>query len=129
MVETINPENYVKGTEQKNGVLFNKLTQVNFLPLDNIAVCYVVMGEYVNVFNPETEEEELVAMPLITRSIKYTEAELKTLIEATGRNFNADGTNLLMAEINAYADDIILEDITNNPQMYYGLEVAKWHKV
>lgn len=129
MVKTITNENYVKGSEQMNGILFNELTQVNFLPLDLVAVCYVVLGEVVNVLDPDTNEEQEINRPLITRKITYTQDELKTLIEETGRNFNADGTNLLMDEINNYADDIIINDITANPNMYYGLEASKWEKV
>ena len=126
MIKTIANENYVKGTEQKNGFLYVDTNQTSFLNLDNSIVIYLNIGEIVEEFDLDLQEN-ITKYPLLnTRVLKYTQQELKSLIEATGENFNAPITNLLINEINRFSDKIILSDITLNPQNYFGITVEKW---
>ncbi len=129
MVKTITDENYIKGTEQKTGLLFVDVDLVSFLNRDGTTVVYYKIGEIVEIFD-EVIQENITTYPLLeARTISYTQDEIKALIEGTGRDFNSPVTNLLIDEINEFIEDIILVDITNNPAQYFGLTVDKWQKV
>jgi hypothetical protein len=121
MIETINEETYYEGTQQKTGVIYSEVTLVSFMNKDGVIVKETI------------EDEELgtltINRALNTNVLKYTDQELKALIDGTGNTFNSEGTNLLLAEINSYVNDIILKDITDNPGNYYGLTVEKWQAV
>ena len=128
MVQTITDENYVKGTEQKNGLIYSNVKLVSFLNEDGVILVYVNIGEIITTFDDLTQTD-ITTYPLLnTRPIRFTQDEVKALIEATGNDFNSPVTNLLLDEINKYVDDIILNDITTNPANYFGLDVAKWRK-
>jgi hypothetical protein len=126
MIKTITTENYVKGTEQKNGLLYIDTNQTTFLNLDNSILVYLTIGEILTEFDFDLNEDVTIYNALDTRVLTYTQEEMKVLIEATGGNFNDPITNLLLDEINRFSNSIILDDITNNPQNYFGLVVAKW---
>jgi len=129
MVQTITDENYTKGTEQKTGVLFVDVDLVSFLNRDGNIVVYLKIGEVVDVFD-EVLQDTITTYPLLdARTITYSQDEIKTLIEATARDFNDPVTNLLLDEINTFVEDIILSDITANASKYFGLTVDKWQKV
>jgi hypothetical protein len=126
MIKTITTENYVKGTEQKNGLLYVDTNQTSFLNLDNAIVVYFNIGEIVEEFDLDLQENVTKYPLLNTRVLKYTQQEMQTLIQETGQNFNDPITNLLINEINRFSDKIILADITLNPQNYFGITVEKW---
>ena len=126
MIKTITTENYVKGTEQKNGLLYVDTNQTSFLNLDNAIVVYLNIGEIVEEFDLDLQENVTKYPLLNTRVLKYTQQEMQTLIQETGENFNDPITNLLINEINRFSDKIILADITLNPQNYFGITVEKW---
>ena len=126
MIKTITTENYVKGTEQKNGLLYVDTNQTSFLNLDNSIVVYLNIGEIVEEFDFDLQENVTKYPLLNTRVLKYTQQEMQTLIQETGQNFNDPITNLLINEINRFSDKIILADITLNPQNYFGITVEKW---
>lgn len=128
MIETINNENYYENGVQKSGKLYSDVTQVNFLNQDNSIVVYNQLGVHGTEIDPVTEIEVPTKRVLVNKVLKYTQEEMKALIESVARNFNADNTNLLLDEINLYVDDMILNDITNKPENYFGLTVDKWHK-
>ena len=128
MIQTITDENYVKGTEQKTGLIYSDVKLVSFLTEDGTILVYVNIGEIKSEFIEDIQSEITTYPVLSTRPIKFTQDEIKTLIEATGNDFNGPVTNLLLDEINKYVDDIILNDITNNPANYFGLDVSKWRK-
>lgn len=126
MIQTITDQNYTKGTEQKTGKLYVDINQCNFLNLDNSIVVYFNIGEIL-VEHDEILFEDITTYPILeTKPITYTQEEMKVLIESTGKNFNDPVTNLLIDQINVFSNDIILEDITLNPQNYFGLTVDKW---
>jgi hypothetical protein len=126
MIKTITTENYVKGTEQKNGLLYVDTNQTSFLNLDNAIVVYLNIGEIVEEFDLDLQENVTKYPLLNTRVLKYTQQEMQILIQETGENFNDPITNLLINEINRFSDKIILADITLNPQNYFGITVEKW---
>ena len=126
MIKTITTENYVKGTEQKNGLLYVDTNQTSFLNLDNAIVVYLNIGEIVEEFDFDLQENVTKYPLLNSRVLKYTQQEMQTLIQGTGENFNDPITNLLINEINRFSDKIILADITLNPQNYFGITVEKW---
>lgn len=125
MKVTIANETYYNGTEQMTGKLYSKVTQVNFLNVDNNIVVYNEIG-VIKTENVEGLGEITSHSPIVNRPLKYTQEEMKALIDATGINFNAGLTNLLIDEINAFVDAIITNHITNNPQNYFGLTIDKW---
>lgn len=129
MIKTITPENYVKGTEQKNGLLYVDTNQTSFLNLDNSIVVYLNIGEIITEFSELLHENVTTYSVLNTRILKYTQQEMKILIEATGQNFNDPVTNLLIDETNRFSNSIILNDITENSQNYFGITVDKWETV
>ena len=127
MITTITEETYYQGTEQKTGKLYTNVKQVNFCNSDNTIVIYHEIGS-IETKTDEIAGDYTVHVQLKNNAIAYTQNEMKTLIDATGRNFNADSTNLMLDEINQYVDDILLAEITSNPQNYFGLTVNKWEK-
>jgi len=129
MIKTITTENYVKGTEQKNGFLYVDTNQTTFLNLDNVIVVYLNIGEIITEFDELLQQEIERYSVLSTRILKYTQEEMKILIEATGKNFNDPITNLLIDETNIFSNSIILDDITKNSQNYFGINVIKWETV
>jgi hypothetical protein len=127
MIQTITAQNYTKGTENKNGILFVDVNLLNFLNKDGRIVIYFTIGEVIETFD-DTLQENVTSYPALSaRTISYSDAEIKALIEATGRDFNSPVTNLLIAEIDSFVNDIILDDISNNPNNYFGLTSDKWN--
>lgn len=129
MIQTITQENYVKGSEQKTGILFADVNLISFMNKDNSIVVYFNLGEVLTVMDEVLQEEVTVYSLLITRTLKFTDEEMKTRIEGTGIDFNSPVTNLLISEMNKFVDDIILKDIELNPSNFFGLTVDKWQKV
>jgi hypothetical protein len=128
MIQTITQENYTKGSEQKTGILFADVNLISFLNKDNSIVVYFNIGEVLTVMDEVIQEEETIYSILITRTLKFTDEEMKTRIEGTGIDFNSPVTNLLISEMNKFVDDLILKDIEINPSNYFGLTVDKWNK-
>ena len=126
MVQTIVKENYVQGTEQKNGTIFVETNLTSFLNGSNGIVVYLNIGVIEDVVSLDPPIEYTVKKPLNTRVINFSQEEIKTLIEETGQDFNSPITNLLITELNRFSDKIILDDITQNPQNYFGLSIDKW---
>lgn len=128
MVETISQETYYEGTEQKSGILYSDVKQVNFLPLDNGIIVYNEIGVKETIVD-DIIGEQVIYRPLDNRAIKYTDEEMKSLLDATGDFFNSNDSNLLLAEMLKFSDTIIMDDITNNPGNYFGISVDKWQTV
>lgn len=128
MVETINEEIYYEGTQQKTGVIYSKVTLVSFMNLDGVIVVYNQVGAK-ELIEDEVLGTYYVYRALNTNVLKYTDFELKELIDGTGNDFNGELSNYLLLEVNKFVNDIILKDITDNPANYYGLTVDKWHAV
>lgn len=126
MIQTKQAENYIQGTQQKQGVLYVNTDLVSFLLNSNGIVVYLNIG-VVNtetIEDPSTEVTTLVTLD--TKVLSYSEDEMKALIEATGQDFNVPVTNLLISEMNKFSDQIVLNDISENPQDYFGLTSDKW---
>jgi hypothetical protein len=126
MVQTITPQNYVQGTTQKQGIVYADTTNVMFLLNDNTMVVYLEIGVIEQLIDPITEQEITSYTKLSVDTIAFTDEQMKALIDVTGTFFNSDDSNLLIAGMNAYSDTIILNDITANPNKYFGITIANW---
>ena len=127
MVKTITDETFYQGSEQKSGVIFSEIRGISFQMIDGVSVIYNEIGFI------ETVEDDILGTVdvkhiLSTNILKYNDDEMKVLIENTGRDFNSPVTNMMIQEMNTFVDDIILNDITENPSNYFGLTVDKWTK-
>lgn len=129
MIQTKIAENYVEGTEQKSGILYVDTNMTSFLNKSNGIVVYLNIGVILTETLTEPDVEVTKHHVLNTKTLNYTQEDLKTMIEATGQDFNSPITNLLIDEINRFSDKIILDDITANPQNYFGLTADKWEEV
>ena len=125
MIKTKIEETYFEGTEAKSGILYSTVKQVNFLTSDNMILLYNELGVIEEVADPNVGTT-YIYRALDNRALKYTENEIKTLIESTGKNFNS---NLLVTEMNSFINDIIINDITNNPNKYFNISIDKWEAV
>ena len=145
MIQTKKEETYVKGTEQKTGLIWVDIDMISFLNREDKIIVYFKIGEKVTTFVDEINEK-ITSYPILeSKNISYSQAEIKTLIEAissdlTSRannllideissDFTSRANNLLIDEINNYVEAIILNDIKENPAKYYGLNSDLWEKV
>jgi hypothetical protein len=129
MIQTKIAENYTKGTTQESGVLYVDTNLTSFLNGSNGIVVYLNIGVVEEVSEIEPIIEFTQFNILSTRVLKYTQEEMKILIEESGQNFNEPITNLMIDEINKFSDLLILDDITSNSQNYFGLDVSKWEQI
>lgn len=127
MIKTINEEIFYQGSEQKTGTIYSEVKSIAFQVVDNVAVIYNELGFIETIEDVELGNYEKKNV-LSTKVLKYTDEELKSLIEGVGRDFNSPVTNLVIQEMNTFSDDIILKDITDNPTQYFGLTSDKWTK-
>ena len=129
MIQTKKAETYVKGTEQKTGVIWVDIDLVSFLNREDKIIVYFKIGEKVTTFVDEINEK-ITSYPILeSKNISYSQAEIKTLIEAISSDFTSRANNLLIDEVNNYVEAIILNDIKENPAKYYGLNADLWEKV
>lgn len=63
---------------------------------------------------------------LETAPTPYNDEEIKTMLDANGIVFNADGDNLLLGDMVENATTILFSIITESPQDYFGLSGDKW---
>lgn len=129
MVKTITEETYFQGSEAKSGILYSTVNQVNFLTEDGMIVVYNEIGVIEEVDDPEigpTTEYNIMD----NRPLKYTDQEMKDLLDSTGQLFNSGSpANLLISEMNQFINTIIINDITVNPNKYFNITVDKWEPV
>lgn len=126
MIKTIVEETYFEGSEAKTGILYSTVKQVNFLIPDGMIVAYNEIGVIETVNDPDVGITTVYRV-MDNRPLKFTDQEMKDLIDATGGVFNAvTDPNLLVSEMGMFIDDIIINDITVNPHKYFNITIDKW---
>ena len=129
MVKTINLQPYVDGTVAKNGIIYSDVNFVNFLLPDSMITAYREIGVIEDYEDPITFEMSVRYRKLSVEPIVFTDQSMKVLLDATGGYFNSNQSNLLVAGMKSYSDLIILNDITNKPENYFGITIDKWEQV
>lgn len=128
MIQTKIPQTFFKNSESFEAILFAEVTQVNFLTLDKTIVIYSSLGYFNKVLIPSTEEIFMEKCLLENKVMKFTETEMRELLLNIGKVFNNESSNLLATEINSLSDDLLFNNISENSNKYFNIDIDKWTK-
>jgi hypothetical protein len=126
MLRTTTEQSYQLDGSVKSAVLFCNVSDVFFRLQDKVCICYVQKGYVSSELDPisnETVERENV---LANMPVTFTDAELKTALDAAGYTVNADTNNLILSDFEAGAKAILLDMISTDNSKFFGVSVDNW---
>ena len=126
MLKTKTAQNYQLNGVNYSAILFTKIDDIFFRLRDKMVVIYVVKGYEATEAHPTTGEDVLKQVVIGNVPFKFTQAELKDLIDNAGINFNSTGDNLLLDDMAAAGVEIISSLITADSSRFFGVDAAEW---